>query len=420
MYPIQSGSRISARIALTVANLVAIGVVFALASPIASAQYSVLYSFTGKADGGNPYSPLIRNSQGDLFGTTEFGGHVGTGYGVFFKLSGNGSESVLHTFEKTDGMSPAGQIVRDAAGNFYGTTLDGGASLSGSLYKMDKTGNVTNLFSFHPFVGRIPEGGPILDADGNLYGTANSGGGTQGTATQYDGVVYEFSNANVYAELHRFTTPNTGTQTTDGLFPGSSLLRDSAGNLYGTTAEGANYRCISGCGAVFKISPTGVEKVMHRFAGKSKDDGAYPEGGLIRDSAGNFYGTTSIGGSANQGTIYKMDTTGAVTILYSFQGGASDGGQPFGNLVMDSSGNLYGTTTIGGDVRCTIRESVGCGIVFKLDTSGVETVLHSFLGAPTDGAQPAVGLTLGSDGNLYGTTLYGGVSNAGTVFQIAP
>jgi uncharacterized repeat protein (TIGR03803 family) len=418
MYPFQSGSRISARTALAVAKL-AIAVVLAMGSTFTSAQYSILYSFTGKADGGNPYSPLIRNSEGDLFGTTEFGGHVGTGYGVFFKLSGSGTESVLHTFEKTDGMSPIGQIVRDAAGNFYGTTLDGGASLSGSLYKMDKTGIVTNLFSFHPFVGRVPEAGPILDAEGNLYGTLNSGGGSQGTATQYDGVVYEFSNANVYTELYRFTTPTTGTQTTDGLFPGSTLLRDSSGNLYGTTTEGGNYRCTSGCGTVFKISPTGVEKVMHRFAGKSRNDGGYPEGGLIRDSAGDFYGTTSIGGSANQGTIYKMDTTGAVTILYSFQGG-SDGSEPFGNLVMDSSGNLYGTTFAGGVVNCTFQGFVGCGIVFKLDTSGVETVLHAFAGAPTDGAQPVVGLILGSDGNLYGTTLHGGTSNAGTVFKIAP
>ncbi|HUA14888.1 MAG TPA: choice-of-anchor tandem repeat GloVer-containing protein [Verrucomicrobiae bacterium] len=417
MHSFQSVSTLSVR-TLTFAIL-AIAAVIAIACPLASAQYRILYSFTGKADGGNPYSPLIRNSQGDLLGTTEWGGHVGPGYGVFFKLRADGTETVLHTFENTDGKNPIGRIAQDSAGNFYGTTLSGGANLTGTLYKMDKTGNLTTLISLHPSIGRVPEGGLILDAEGNLYGTDATDGGPRGTATTYDGVVFKFSNTNVYTELYRFTAPVQQPQTTDGLSPGSSLLRDSLGNLYGTTSEGGNYRCVSGCGTVFKLSPTGVEKVMHRFAGRSKGDGGYPQGGLIRDSAGNFYGTTAIGGSANQGTIYKMDTTDKVTILYSFQGG-TDGSQPWGNLVMDSSGNLYGTTSAGGDLSCTIRESVGCGIVFKLDPSGVETILHSFAGMPADGAQPLVGLTLGSDGNLYGTTLYGGPSNAGTIFEIAP
>lgn len=377
-----------------------------LASLVASqAQtYSVLYSFRGGADGANPWSPLIRNPQGDIFGTTWAGGDS---YGVFFKISSDGTETVLHAFDEPDGERPMGQIVRDAVGNFYGTTLQGGASDAGIIYRMDKTGSVTTLFSFHPYVGQDPAGGVTMDSSGNLYGTNQAGGGTSTTGNPYDGDVFELSNSDVYTVLHRFVE-----NTPDGSSPESNLLRDSLGNLYGTTVSGGDYACTKGCGVVFKVSADGVERVIHRFTGQP-DDGASPNAGLVRDHAGNFYGTTISGGVANAGTVFKIDNAGNETVLYSFQ--EEDGMQPRAPLVMDSIGNLYGTTQFGGGTTCP------CGTVFKIDTSGVETILHRFTGQGTgDGKQPFAGLILGSDGSLYGTTYRGGSWNAGTVFKITP
>ncbi len=155
---------------------------------------------------------------------------------------------------------------------------------------------------------------------------------------------------------------------------------------------------------------------MHRFAG-APNDGANPYAGLIRDHAGNFYGTTYAGGTADLGTVFKIDTTGTETVLYSFQGG-TDGSHPWAPVAMDASGNLYGTTTEGGSLNTLICGS-GCGTVFKLDGSGNETVVHSFDGFP-DGNRPMDGLVLGSDGNFYGTTTHGGTAGAGTIFKITP
>ncbi|HUA14889.1 MAG TPA: choice-of-anchor tandem repeat GloVer-containing protein [Verrucomicrobiae bacterium] len=400
--------RTSAR---TILTIVVLTIIMALASP-ANAQYSVLYSFTGKADGGNPWAPLIQNSQGDLLGTASTGGNKGSGYGVFFKLKSNGTETILHTFGLTDGQRPIGQVVRDAAGTFYGVTYLGGTYFSGTIYKMDGAGNLTTLFNLHNYIGKFPVGGITIDSNGNLYGTTPAGGGNEQNSPGGD--VFELSNAGVFTVLHTFTE-----STTDGFGAYSNLVRDSLGNLYGTAYLGGNYHCAGGCGVVFRVSAGGVEKVLKRFTGKP-NDGDSPVGGLIRDHAGNFYGTTRFGGTADLGTVFKMDSTGKETVLYSFQGG-SDGASPeYSNLVMDAAGNLYGTTAEGGGGDCTALGYSGCGTVFKLDTSGVETVLHSFAGEPTDGAIPYAGLTLGSDGNLYGTTYNGGTANAGTVFKIVP
>jgi len=386
----------------------------AMIQPAQAQSYTILYSFAGKPDGANPWAPLLRDSAGDLFGTTSAGGDLGSGYGVFFKLKSDGTETILHTFDLKDGQRPVGPVVRDSTGNFYGTTYLGGSSFTGTIYKMDKTGTLTTLFTLHPYVGEYPVGGVILDSAGNLYGANPVGGGSQTGPTAYAGDVFELSNAGVYTVLHHFIEG-----TTDGAAPNTSVLRDSLGNLYGTAYIGGNYHCAGGCGVVFKVSATGVEKVIHRFTGKP-NDGWFPLGGLIRDHAGNFYGATRFGGTADQGTVFKIDTTGKETVLYGFLGGA-DGAQPlYENLVMDSAGNIYGTTSQGGGGDCASLTFSGCGTVFEIDTAGVETILHAFTGAPTDGAIPFVGLTLGADGNLYGTTYYGGAANAGTVFRVAP
>ena len=191
----------------------------------------------------------------------------------------------------------------------------------------------------------------------------------------------------------------------DGGFPYGSLIRDSAGNLYGTTNGGG----ASGAGVVFKLDTSGHETVLYSFTGGA--DGGYPLAGVIRDSAGNFYGTTNGGGASGAGVVFKIDTSGNETALYSFTGGA-DGGFPLWVvLARDSAGDLYGTTAGGG--------TAGAGVVFKVDASGQETVLHSFTGG-SDGGTPFVGVVLGPDGNLYGNTAFGGQTNAGVVFEIKP
>src|SRR5579872_297343 len=216
------------------------------------------------------------------------------------------------------------------------------------------------------------------------------------------------------------------TNGTDGGLPNYILVRDQAGNLYGTTEEGgdinsSNCNPPQGCGTVFKVTPRGKETVIYDF--KDNPDAAYPGAGLSRDAAGNFYGTTFLGGTSNMGTVYRLDKTGKETVLYSFTGG-HDGGNPFSTVIFDPDGNLYGTTEIGGDTEgCDIGDMNGCGVVFKISPSGKFTVLHRFNGY--DGADPAGGLVRDEGGNLYGTTTAGGITSChnggcGTVFKLSP
>ena len=200
--------------------------------------------------------------------------------------------------------------------------------------------------------------------------------------------------------LHSF-----GATATDGATPSAGLIMDSSGNFYGTTETGGP----NNVGTVFKITPTGTESVLHSF-GATATDGTLPFAGLVMDGSGNLYGTTTGGGPHSQGTVFKITPAGTETILYSFTGG-SDGGNPEAGLLMDSGGNLYGTTDQGG--------SSDSGTVFKLTPAGNETILHSFAGG-ADGSLPRAGLIMDSSGNLYGTTYQGGSSNNGTVFKITP
>jgi uncharacterized repeat protein (TIGR03803 family) len=192
----------------------------------------------------------------------------------------------------------------------------------------------------------------------------------------------------------------------DGFLPfGGSLLRDSAGNLYGTTEFGGS----QGVGTVFKLDPSGTFTVLHNFPGNSTD-GYEPFGTITRDKAGNLYGATVFGGAFNFGTVFKIDTTGTETVLHSFSATGGDGAMPDGGLLLDGAGNLYGTTYAGGNSYF--------GTVFKLDTSNTETILHTFSG--TDGRSPDLGLVRDSKGNFYGTAQYGGKYGGGVVFQVTP
>jgi uncharacterized repeat protein (TIGR03803 family) len=207
-----------------------------------------------------------------------------------------------------------------------------------------------------------------------------------------------------FVVLHSFAGPPT-----DGDFPTADLLRDAAGNLYGTTPYGydssACFGDVEPCGVVFKLSPTGTETILHSFT--VRGEGYSPLAGLVRDAAGNLYGSTSYGGPNDSGVIFKLSPTGTYTILHSFTGGA-DGAYP-NSLILDAAGNAYGTTNQGGSVASTCYPPFGCGVVFELircdsEPSGYEfKVLQNFHGG-ADGALPVSSLVRDSAGNLYGTT----------------
>jgi len=378
----------------------ALAVVFSallVVQTVEAQSYTLLHSFgVRQSDGVLPETGLILDSAGNLYGTTAVGGSHGDG--IVFKLDRSGKETILHDFRhgRDDGDWPVG-LLRDAAGNFYGATYQGGAYFSGTVFKLDANGVEIVL---HSLGGRgdHPLAGVVRDAAGNLYGTASLGGNP--ACNGGCGIVFKVNTSGKELLLHGFTG------SPDGRFPAADLIRDKAGNLYGTTLEGGG-----GAGIVFKLGPKGFETVLYHFTVLANGEG--PSGGLVRDASGNFYGVTAVGGdpTCSCGVVYKLDKSGTLTVLYRFKGG-SDGYRPIGTLVRDPAGNLYGATAGGG--------STNNGTVFKLDTNGVETILHSFAGFPSDGSGPLAGLARDSAGNLYGTTYQGGTNNGGTAFKLTP
>jgi uncharacterized repeat protein (TIGR03803 family) len=351
---------------------------------------TVLHFFTAGADGANSSAGLIMDGAGNFYGTTQYGGYHGVG--TVFKLDPSGTLTVLHSFTVDyDGAEPYARLMRDGAGNLYGTTTNGGFHGFGTVFKLNASGQLTWVHSFDVSDGAWPESGLIMDSAGNLYFTTRDGPSGEGAVLKLD------TSLNLTV-LHSFTGA-------DGAVPDAGLIMDGEGSLYGTTEDGG----ASGNGTVFKLDPSGNETVLHSFTG-APYDGGVPIAGLIMDTAGNFYGTTAGGGTYGFGTVFKLDNAGNETVLHSFTD-KPDGSRPLGDLIMDSAGNLYGTTQTGG--------TSGNGTVFKLDTSGSLTVLHSFTGA--DGASPDAGLIMDSAGNLYGTTSGGGTSiyGFGTVFKLS-
>lgn len=325
---------------------------------------------------------------------------------------------VLHDFKgKSDGRYAYAGLVADKVGNLYGTTGAGGTNGLGTVFEITATGSEMVLYSFARGTDGNYPGGLLLGSNGNLYGVTTYGGGTSCNSAGC-GTVFQIDPHGNETVLYRF---NGGT---DGNSPLGRMVSDTAGNLYGLTNEGGGSGCYDrGCGTVFKISTDGSESVIHSFTG-SPSDGAVPFSSFTADQDGNLYGTTNIGGANNYGTVFKVAADGTETVLYSFMGG-SDGYGPYSGVVSDSSGNLYGTTTLGGSSNC----SIGCGTIFKLAPDGTKTLLYTFCGPPCrDGANPwsSVGLISDSGGNLYGTTLNGGGSSncasvgCGTIFKLSP
>jgi len=402
--------------------------------------FSVLHTFNG-TNGEFPDGALVTDAAGNFYSTTTYGGDAGcvdsggfSGCGTVYRLNKNGKQTMLYKFPAngSHGVNPNVGLVEAKAGNLYGTTVGGGAHGSGTVFKLDTNGKETVLYSFTGGKdGGIPNAFLVFDAaEDNLYGTAEAGGDVSCTNPLNltgCGVVFK-----VNKTTGKETVLYTFTGGKDGATPIAALTLDAKGNLYGTASVGGDLSCTSpfgpgtGCGLVFKINKaTGKEGVLHRFNGA---DGASPGAALYMDKVGNLYSTTMYGGTDFAGTVFKLDTSGKETVLYSFTG-STDGGVPDGALIADAAGNFYSTANSGGDLSCSVPNSnAGCGVVFMLNkTTGEETVLYSFTGG-ADGAVPAVSLIRDTVGNLYGTAFEGGnpscsgefVAGCGTVFKLAP
>jgi uncharacterized repeat protein (TIGR03803 family) len=368
---------------------------------------SVIYSFCMQnlcSDGTNPASNLIMDSQGNMYGTAVNGGTEF--WGTVFKLTPGGAQTVLYNFcvvggdSCTDGSAPVSGLVMDSAGNLYGTTRQGGAHgpLYGTVFKLSPNGTLTTLHSFNSdgIDGVNPLAGLVMDSKGNLYGTTYLGGASNA------GVVYRVTPKGKETIVHSFEGG-----LSDGSGPANmTLVKDSQGNLYGTTAYGGTH----GGGTVFKISAQGGYSILYNF-GATKTDGINPEAGLTVDPKGNLYGTNISGGKYGIGTVFRVSPSGTENILHSFQNNHIDGYNCYASLIRDSQGNLYGVTYQGG--------ANGSGVLFKISPKGVETVLHAF-GSGSDGINPQGSLLLDSQGNLYGTTYFGGSGGNGAVFEVTP
>lgn len=384
---------------------------------------SVLHSFRAGRDGLAPSASLISDRNGNLYGTTEASGAPPdfNGDGTVFELSpsSGGWTETVHNFWAGDGAAPVAGLIFDGSGNLYGTTSGGGFNRYGVVFKLAPLSGGgwlrTILYNFKGGTdGAQPVAGLIFDGAGNLYGTT-SGGGTGGYGT-----VFELTPISGGEWTEKVLYGFKGGYS-DGDSPFAGLVFDSTGNLYGTTGGGGS----GGNGTVFELTPSSgggwVETVIYNFTGGA--DGADPQAGLTWDAAGNLYGTTFYSGDG-AGVVFELSPSSGGTwtesVLYKFSGGA-DGSQPRAGVVFDQLGNLYGTTESGGPRRCANRHP--CGVVFKLALKSGNTWKESVIYDFRDGGHaPVAGLVLDSTGNLYGTTSNGGPGDfcCGTVFKLAP
>jgi uncharacterized repeat protein (TIGR03803 family) len=367
------------------------------------------FGAAGSGDGYDPQAALLYVN-GTFYGTTADGGM--NGYGTVFAISSNSQrkETVLHSFDSTDGAYPVAELI-DVNGTLYGTTFDGGANGTGTVFSITQSGNLTTLYSFGAYGGSDGNNprGALTECNGTLCGTTSNGG------TYDDGTVFSVTTTGQENVLYSFAGGS------DGSGPDAGLIKIN-GRLYGTTIFGGPYNR----GIVFSVTTSGSEKVLHSFSGSP--DGAGPEAGLTYVD-GTIYGTTSYGGigctdDVGCGTVFAINASGNESVLYSFAGSAADGVGPAANL-LNVNGTLYGTTRVGG--------AYSKGSVFSITTSGQEAVLYSFKGRGTgrpDGQIPSSGLIdiSGVGGfTLFGTTEGGGaytgcqsLIGCGTVYALTP
>ncbi len=475
-----------------------------------SQTFSLLHSFQYYPHGALPYAPLYRDATGNLYGATNGGGPYDAG--VVFEIDSAGNETVMHTFTGgSDGGNPIAGLTADSAGNLYGTTYQGGIAGAGVnkrgagvVYKIDTSDRFQVLYSFTGGAdGSGPTAGVLVDARGNLYGTTYYGGVQPNSL----GVVYKLSPSGQETVLYTFQGDN-GFGVVDGAHPYAGVTADRAGNLYGTTQNGGAY---GSDGVIYKLSSSGQETLLFSFGNSGVGmpsgggvildsagniysaggsivfmldpagnftklvdlyNGAFPSG-LKRDGAGNLYFATQNypSGKWPNGAVFKLDTGGKISVLYKFEGALtlSGGTGPIvgsgsglnASVILDSAGNLYGTSPFAGtegivyeiEASGTVKwlhdfvptgggtwpwtgltpdpaggfygttwwggGSGDDGVVFRLSPTGQETVLHTFRGGATDGARPG-GVILDPAGNIYGSTEFGGASNTGVVYKLTP
>ena len=370
----------------------------------ATPTLSIIHSFnTGAGAGGyNPYSGVTEGSDGKLYGTTYYGGANGSG--TVYSLTKDGATYTdIHDFSASaDGANPQSQLTKSSTGTLYGTTFYGGPSNDGTLYKV-ASGVYSQLYAFDGNAGQYPVWQPIIASDGKLYGTTQAGGG--GVGSSGGGIVYKYDlTANTISVFTKFDGingyyPNAITQGTDKNFYGTS-------EYGGVTTEQAGYN--NGNGSAFKISSSGAITLIYSFYTHT---GYNPYGRVVQGPDGQFYGTTYQGGYHDYGTIYKSDGNGNVTILHHFNNYLPlyEGYYPQAELIVGKDGNLYGSTLYGG--------LYGNGTIFKISTSGAFTVVHNMQGI--EGSSIVAPLLQGKDGNFYGVSYSGGVNGFGTVFKLA-
>jgi uncharacterized repeat protein (TIGR03803 family) len=368
-------------------------------------RFHTLYTFHG-LDGAGPTAAPIVDKDGNIYGTTEGGGPAARG--AVYKLTPDGNETLLADFARPrSGYRPMSAVWRDGGGNLFGTTFQtaprGRSDSDGTVFEITKDGRTKVLYRFTKDgdAGYFPEGGVIADGAGNLYGTTSYGG--KGGA----GTVFRLARDGTMTVFHSFHYKHG-----DAGRPNGSLTMDLSGNLYGTATLGGAW----GGGVVFKVAPGGTLSFVYSFAAY-RGDGITPSGGVTLDAAGDLYGVTSQGGYWGYGSVFKIAPDGTETQLYGGFQATPHGASPNGPVVLDSRGNLYGTT---------VEDQIGeCGTVFELSARGEFRLLHVFdLNGHRihNGCEPMAGLAIDAAGNLYGTTSFAGGNHRnmayGTLFKV--
>jgi uncharacterized repeat protein (TIGR03803 family) len=411
-----------------ISTVIGVVLVFSALSNAQGAKVKVLHNFGSTGDGSIPYGPLIIDSKGNLYGTTLNGGTCSGddyGCGAVFELSSRANawgEKLLYSFTGGNaGSSPWGGLVLGGSGTLLYGTLAGNSNAVGGVFELKRSaGSWTSTVLYTPGTALADGPGVVLDKLGNIYGEIGSGKYSLGAI----GELSPGSSGWTYTDLYDFCA----TYCPDGWGPAAPPIWDENGNLWGVTTYGgiSQKPCANdgGCGVVFEMTPNGdgiwTYNVIHFFA-SSSTDGQFPNGGLVADAAGNFYGNTQQGGAYNHGAIFKLTFIGgqwAETILYDFPN-CVQACFPVGTMAIDKAGNLYGTT-LGGVFNRTCG-GFTCGEVFEMARQGNGrwkfSLLHKFVG--TDGDTP-VGVILDGKGNLFGTTKSGGTYGAGTAFELTP
>jgi uncharacterized repeat protein (TIGR03803 family) len=400
--------------------------------PAAAQQETVLHNFVAySSDGWYPYAGIVFDGVGNLYGTTRSGGIHGSGtvFELLPEVGGGYKEKIVHNFDFLDGVFPEAGLIFDSSGNLYGTTYLGGSrecvdNGCGTVFELMPQGGgkweeeVLYTFSDDGADGLNPVAGLVFDLAGNLYGTT-AGGGLYGSGT-----VFELSPqaGGGWIETIQHSFRYDGSTYFDGSEPVAGVTFDSSGNLYGTTVNGGTHNR----GTVFEMEPipggAWTEEVVYAFA-ETVGDGFGPAAGVITDSAGNLYGTTSGGGAYDNGTAFELvhGAAWSENILHSFDKNASDGALPEAALTFDARGNLWGTTASGGAIiGAAPPKQPQPGTVFELTPGSDGQWTESFLFPLKGGSYPLSNVVFDASGNLYGTTNVGGTRNGGTVFEITP